>query len=153
MYLPRLSMRSLNSMPINPSRGLLTTPTVLYANPVLMPISMASSCVSNVQNVCFATSSAILSATRQSSAPYCSSSLMILSTTPVPTSCGARTLMSPTTRSAMFSASCTSTTSSGSRCSARALRAQSCACVTCFLIPSKYLCMCGLAQLIVAPLC
>ena len=71
-------------IPTRPSKGELTTPTVTYANPVLMPISMASILFLNLQNFSCATSSAIFSATLQSSVPYFFSNSIILSTTPLP---------------------------------------------------------------------
>ena len=105
---------------------------------------MASFLSLNVQNFSRATSSAILRATRQSSEPYCFSSSWMRSTTPDPTICGAMTEMSPTTRSAMFSARETSHFVSGSNPCARAWFARACRAVTSFLSDSKYFCIAGL---------
>jgi len=86
-------------------------------NPALIPTSIASLTSSNLQNFSFATSSPILSATLQSKGEYFFSSSIIRFVKFVPTRLGATELIKPSTLSAMFFASLTSTKSSGSlRC-------------------------------------
>lgn len=67
------------------------------------------------------------------------------SDTPEPTICGAMTEMSPTTRSAIFSARATSTFSAGSNPSARAALAVLKSALTSWVSDSKYAVISGLA--------
>ena len=103
-----------NFKPVNPSIGLETTPRVMYANPILIPASIASRRVANLQNFCFATSSAITNATIVSSFPYSFSSSRILTSILDPSIWGYNTEIKPTTFSAIDIAKGISTFPTGS---------------------------------------